>query len=139
MEVEVNWWAVVLATLSSMVIGWIWYSKSVFGKSWMKLVHKTDKDLEKAGWWPMVIALIASFVTAYILAHVTFLSHAFFNYSFMQSALTTAFWLWLGLTAARMLVHDSFEGRPAKLTLMAVGYELVVLVVMALIIGWMQP
>jgi hypothetical protein len=128
-----------LATLSSMVVGWIWYSKSVLGKPWMKLVGKTDKDLQKNGWWPMLIALLASFATAYVLAHVTYLSNAFFHNSFMQDAITTAFWLWLGLTAARILVHDSFEGRPAKLTLLSVAHELVTLVVMAIIIGWMQP
>ncbi len=139
MEVAINWWAVILAALSAMVVGWIWYSKSVFGKAWMKMAGKTDKDLEKNGWWPMVIALVASFVTAYVLAHVTYLSNAFFHNSFLQDALATAFWLWLGLTATRIVIHDSFEGRPAKLTLLSVSHELVTLVIMALIIGSMRP
>lgn len=28
---EINWWAVILATLSTMVIGSIWYTPKVFG------------------------------------------------------------------------------------------------------------
>ena len=40
MSVEINWLAVVLATASSMVIGSIWYSKSVFGKTWAKVLER---------------------------------------------------------------------------------------------------
>jgi hypothetical protein len=139
MEVMINWWAVVVATLAAMVIGWGWYSKSVFGKTWQKLIGKSDKDLEKLGMRPMVVALAASFVTAYVLAHVTYLSNSFFHNSFLQDALSTAFWMWLGFTAVRMIMHDGFEGRPAKLTLLAVSHELLAFLVMALIIGLMHP
>lgn len=83
-------------------------------------------------------SFIASLVTAYVLAHVTFLSHSFFkNDSFLQDALATAFWLWVGLTVARIFVHDIFEGRPWKLMLLTVGHELVTLLAMGLIIGWL--
>lgn len=139
MEVQVNLWAVLLATLSSMVVGSIWYAKSVYGNTWMKLAKVDEKKMEKSGMMPIVITLIVSFVTAYVLAHVTFLSNNFFHNSFMQDALTTAFWLWLGLVAARFITHDAFEGRPMKLTLLNIAHELVTLLVMAVIIGWLQP
>jgi hypothetical protein len=136
MEVEVNYWAVLLAGASSMVVGSIWYAKSVFGNSWTKLA-KVDKNKP----YSMVVALgltfIASLVTAYILAHVTYLSNQFFNNSFFQDAMTTAFWLWLGFTVARMLTHDLFEGRPWKLIVMNAAHELVTILVMGLIIGLM--
>lgn len=139
MEVEINWWAVILATLSTMVVGSIWYAKSVFGKQWMKLIGKSEKELAKNGMWPIPATLIASFLTAYILAHVSFLSHKFFGHSFLQDTLTTAFWLWLGFIAARMITHDAFEGRPWRLTVMNLTHELITVMVMALIIGSMQP
>lgn len=139
MEVAVNWWAVILATLSSMVVGAIWYAKPVFGTAWMRLIGKREKDLEKSGMWPMLITLVVSFITAYVLAHVTFLAHHFFQNSFLQAATSTAFWLWLGFVAARIITHDAFEGRPRRLTLMTVTHELATLLVMALIIGVMQP
>lgn len=136
MEVEVNYWAVLLAGLSSMVVGSIWYAKGVFGNTWMKLA-KVDKNKP----YNMVVSLgltfIVSLITAYILAHVTFLSNNFFHNNFMQDALTTAFWLWLGFTAARFLTHDLFEGRPWKLTCMNITHELITVLVMALIIGAM--
>lgn len=139
MEVAVNYWAVLLAAVSSMVVGSIWYSQGVFGKPWAKLARiKMDKKVSGP---QMTILLgstfVASLVTAYVLAHVTFLSNKFFGGAFFNTALSTAFWLWLGFTAARVFVHDSFESRPGKLTLMTVSHELVTIVVMALIIGLM--
>ena len=136
----VNWWAVILATLSSMVVGSVWYAKPLFGKMWMKLIGKSEKDMKNGdSVKPILITIIVSFLTAYILAHVAFLSNNFFHNSFLQDALTTAFWLWLGFTAARIITHDVFEGRPARLTVLTVGHEFVTVMVMALIIGLMQP
>lgn len=136
MEVVINWWAVLLATLSTMVVGSIWYSKSVFGRVWMKLIGKTEKDMAKNGAVrPILTTLVVSFITAYVLAHVTFLSDHFFGGSYLQNALATAFWMWLGFTAARVITHDAFEGRPMKLTWLTISHELVTFLVMGLVIG----
>lgn len=139
MDVQVNWLAVVLATASTMVVGSIWYAKGVFGNLWMKLAKIDEKKMQKAGMWPILITVIVSFITAYILAHVTYLAHAFFNNSFLQDAITTGFWLWLGLIAARIITHDAFEGRPKRLTLLTISHELVTIMAMAGIIGLIQP
>ena len=138
-DVQVNYLAVLLAGLSSMVVGFVWYSRGVFGKTRQKLVGLSDKDMEKGMTPAMTLTLLASFVTAFVLAHVIYVLHQFFGNSFMQDALMTAFWLWLGLTAARMRTHDLFEKRPTTLTLLAFGHELVTLVVMAAIIGALKP
>lgn len=139
MEVEVNWLAVLLATASTMVVGSIWYTPKVFGNTWMKLAKVDRKKAEANGMKPIVITIVVSFISAYVLAHVAFLSNSFFANSFLQDTLTTGFWLWLGFIAARMITHDAFEGRPAKLTWLNVAHELVTVMVMALIIGLMQP
>ncbi len=139
MDVQINVWAVLLATASSMVVGTIWYARGVFGDTWMKLVKLNPKDMQKGAAVPLLLTMLASLVTAYILAHVAYLSHAFFRHSFMQDAVTTAFWLWLGLTAARLLVHDLFERRPKTLTLLNVAHEFVTIMVMGLVIGAFKP
>ena len=89
--------------------------------------------------WMYGSVFVASLVTAYILAHVTFLAHHFFGDSYMKDALSTAFWLWLGFTAARLYVHDTFEMRRKKLTLLNAAHELVTVLVMAVIIGALHP
>lgn len=139
MEVSVNYLAVFLAAASSMVVGSIWYSKAVFYEKWAKLAKvKPIKDFKGSDMAVLMgLTFVASLVTAYVLAHVAFLSNQFFKNDFIQDALSTAFWLWLGLTAARVFTHDLFENRPKKLTLLTAGNELLALLVMALIIGVM--
>ena len=141
MNVDVNYLAVFLAAASTMVVGSIWYAKGVFGKTWGKLAGvDMDRKVEaKDMVWLMSSTFVASLVTAYILAHVTFLANQYFHNSFLSDALQTGFWLWLGFTAARIYVHDAFEGRRKKLTLLNFAHELVTIEVMALIIGLLKP
>ncbi len=137
MDVTVNYLAVLFAAASSMIVGWIWYAKPVFGKSWMKLVNLDEKKAAKQAPKALAIAFVCSLATAYILAHVSYLSHVYFNNTFLYDALMTAFWLWLGISAARVITHDAFEQRDMKLTAMTVGNQLVTLLTMALILGLM--
>jgi hypothetical protein len=141
MNVEVNYWAVLLAAVSSMIVGSIWYARGVFGNTWGKLAGiKMDRKPTTSEMSVLLgLTFVASLITAYILAHLAFLSNYFFGHSFMQDAITTAFWVWLGFTAARIATHDLFEGRRKKLTLLNITHELVTLLVMGLIIGWLHP
>ncbi len=139
MEVDINYWAVLLAGLSSMVVGAVWYLPGVFGKAWAKMAKVDVKKKMSAAESTLLFGstFVASLVTAYVLSHVTYLSHYFFSGNYLHNALWTAFWLWLGFTAARFLVHDAFEGRRKKLTLLNVSHEFVTIMVMGLIIGLM--
>lgn len=135
MEVQVNYLAVFLAMLSSMVVGSVWYARKVFGNTWAKLA-KIDIDKDRGSVFkPIATTVVVSLITAYVLAHVAYLSNHFFENSFLQDSLMTAFWMWLGFTAARFITHDAFEGRPVKLTVLNIGNEFVTIMVMGLIIG----
>src|SRR5690348_14053432 len=125
MDIAINWWAVLLATASSMIVGSIWYAKPVFGNMWIELVKLDDKKISQGAAKSLAITLVVSFLTAFVLAHVSFLSNQYFHHSFMQDALSTAFWVWLGFTAARIITHDAFEQRPMKLTALNIAHELV--------------
>lgn len=137
MEVQINYLAVVLAALSSFVVGMVWYAKPVFGAAWMKLTGMTDDKAKKGMGMAMGKSLIASLVTAYVVAHVAYISQDFFGVSFLNSALTTGFWLWLGLSATTIVVHDAFEQRDMQLTAINIGNQLTTLMAMGLIIGLM--
>lgn len=137
MNVEVNYVAILLAVVSSMIVGSVWYALPVFGKTWIKLARVDQKEAAKNGWRPILIGVLAGAVTAYVLAHVAYLSNYYFGNSFLQDALTTAFWLWLGLTAARFITHDAFECRPLKLTMITIAHEFLTLMAMGAIIGFM--
>lgn len=139
MEVSVNYLAVFLAAVSTMVVGSIWYAPGVFGNTWMKLAKvKIRTDGGSAGMaFTYFAAFVLSLVTAYVLAHMAVVSNHFFNNGFLEDTLTTAFWLWLGFTAARLAMHDLFEDRRKKLTLLNAAHEFLTIMVMALIIGVM--
>lgn len=139
MDVDVNYWAVLLAAISSMVVGSIWYARGVFGNTWAKLAKVNLDRKPESGEMAKLMSLtfLGSLLTAYILAHVAFLSNQFFKHDFLQDAVMTAVWVWLGFTATRLAVHDMFEGRRKKLTLLNISNELVTLVVMGVVIGLM--
>lgn len=139
MNVEVNYLAVLLATLSSFVVGMIWYSKGLFGTSWGKMVGLSEKQQKEGMPKAMGMAFVSAFLMAYVLAHVAYLSNSFYGNSFLYDSLCTAFWLWLGISASTIVTHDAFEQRRKKLTLMNVGNQLVTLLAMGLIIGLLRP
>ena len=135
MTPDINYWAVVLATLSSMVVGSVWYTPRVFGNYWMKTAGVTPSGNSKDAIWPIIITLLVSFVTAWVLAGAAFIAWDFYGGSFLVNAIVTAIVLWAGFTAARFITHDAFDGRPSGLTVLNIAHEFVTLVIMALIIG----
>ena len=132
---EINIWAVLLATLSSMVVGSVWYTPKVFGNYWMRVAKVTPSGDAKDAVKPILITLVVSFVSALVLAGAAAISQHFYGGDFLANTLVTALILWAGFTAARFITPDAFEGRPAGLTVLNCAHELVTLMVMALIIG----
>lgn len=131
LNVDVNWWAILIAAAFSMALGTVWYAPAVFGKPWMKLTgRKMDQGAAATGY---IITAAGALVQAWILVH-------FVRYA---GALTTVegavvgFWLWLAFVAVVMATNIVFEGRPWKLWSINSGYFLVVLVVNgALLAAW---
>ena len=132
---DINYLAVILATLSSMIVGSIWYTPKVFGNYWMRAANITPSGKASDAVRPIVITVIVSFVTAWVLAGAAFISWDFYGGSFLVNTLVTALILWAGFTAARFITHDAFDGRPTGLTVLNVAHELVTIVIMAIIIG----
>lgn len=136
---EINYWAVLIATASSMVVGSIWYAPKVFGTRWSKLA---GVDMNRPGATaivPIITTVIVSFITAWVLAGASSIAWHFYEGSYFWAAVVTAVALWAGFTAARFITHDAFEGRSTKLTTLNIAHELVTVVVMAVIIGVWPP
>ncbi|MBN7793742.1 DUF1761 domain-containing protein [Microbacterium esteraromaticum] len=136
---EINYWAVLIATASSMVVGSIWYAPKLFGTRWSKLA---GVDMNRPGATaivPIITTVIVSFITAWVLAGASSIAWHFYEGSYFWAAVVTAVALWAGFTAARFITHDAFEGRSTKLTTLNIAHELVTVVVMAVIIGVWPP
>lgn len=135
MAPEINYIAVVVATLSSMVIGSIWYNPRVFGTYWMTRAGVTPSGNARDAVRPILLTVVVSFITAWVLAGAVYISFDFYGGSFLVNSLVTAVLLWGGFTAARFITHDAFDKRPAGLTVLNIVHEFVTIMVMALIIG----
>lgn len=140
MGIAVNYFAVIVAAFSTMAVGSIWYTPKVFGNIWMKLA-KVDPNQKMS---PLDItiqfggAFLSSVITAFVLAYFAGSAYEAFGGNFLNHALLVGLLGWLGFTAVRIHVHDSFEGRRKKLTLLNISHEFVTIMVMALIIGLMN-
>lgn len=131
---NVNIWAVIVSAIVSMIIGSIWYSKALFGTTWMALTGWTGvvSEQEKKGMWKLYLTqFIASLVTIFILARTLFLSQT----AGVAYSMIWAFWLWLGFTVAFALGAVLWEKRPFKLLAINTGYALVSLLVSAIILA----
>lgn len=136
LEVELSILGLVLAVVSNMVIGFVWYAKPVFGATWQKLVGLSDKELAKDSTTPMVAAPILALVQAYVLSHVIAYSQfANPDYSDLTAGLSTGFWVWLGFVLPTMGVGYLFSRRRKKLLAIDVMYHLVALLVMGAVLA----
>jgi hypothetical protein len=123
--VDINYLAVLVSAVLYMIIGFSWYSKSLFGALWMELIGLTEKDLEKAKEKGMakkfLLAFAAALIMAYTLAHFVDYTQ---SKTFMDGALT-GFWIWLGFVATVLLSSILWENKPVKLYLINASYYLV--------------
>jgi hypothetical protein len=136
--IEVNLFAVLLAAVASMGVGFLWYSPMMFGKPWMKLMGLTMKDMNSAKKEMgklYALSFVASIVTAYVLSHVMTLSSNFYDYDQMMTGMTSAFWMWLGFIAPVQLTDTIFGGKKWKLFALNTGYQLVAVMAMGVVLA----
>ena len=136
---EINYFAVIAATLSSMLVGFVFYHPKVFGSAWMRAVGHDESSI--AGGSPLLYAVpaIGSFMTAWVLAGTTWVSFSFFGGPFLMNAVLGSSVLFVGLTAARIVVHDAFDPRKFAATGFTLLNEAITILVMAIIIGIWPP
>ena len=139
MSIGINLWAVLLAGVSSMVIGSLYYAKSMFGVAWRKQAHIDDKKFEKEMPKKMVGVFIAALITAEVVAYFMYLYHAFFDDSWIGAGIDVSLILWLGVSATTLHIHNSMDQRSNHLTYISMGNRLLSLLAMGLILGWLHP
>ena len=126
---EINYAAMIVAALIPMAVGFAWYSTKVFGTTWMRLIGKTQEQIEAEG--NMVRALVVSnvgaVVTSYLLAQIV----AFTGAEGFGEGFVIGIWGALGLVATAFASSYVYENRPRSLYLINVGYHVVTLPIMA--------
>ena len=128
----VNWVAVIVATVAYTVIGFVWFSRQVFGLRW---AASTGRELPPPSQVPLtslVGSVVAGLVTAYVLAVI---AHAVGAATLADGAIL-GFLAWLGFVATSTAGRVLFEGAKTDWWAISAGYWLVSLVVMGAIIGY---
>lgn len=135
--IELNWLAICIATLVSVILAGLWYQDFAFGVLWKKLTKIDTKRAERAGNTPMAVIVLVNFITAIFLAFCIDLVAVHFNGQSVLLALTTSLGIWGVFSALTLMTHNMFEQKSWKLTLINCGYQLAMFLAMALIIGSM--
>jgi hypothetical protein len=115
---DINYLAVVAAAVISMVVGFVWYSLTVFGKTWMKEVGLTMKQISNGPNAGYAITMVGALIQAYVLAHVVQYAGA----ATWAEGLVTGLWLSVGLVATAIAANYVFAQRSRTLWLIDAGY-----------------
>ncbi|MDD5152040.1 MAG: DUF1761 domain-containing protein, partial [Flavobacterium sp.] len=68
---EINLWAVLMAALSSFVVGFIWYNPKVFGTIWMKEIGMTEEQAQKGNMIKIFgLTFVYSFMLAFMMQNI---------------------------------------------------------------------
>jgi len=130
---NLNWLAIIVAAISSFIIGSLWYSALMFQKPWMRANKFTDESLKGASMLKIfglafLLMLLASFSLAMYLG-----LDAGAGFGAAAGFMAGAFWV-----MAFMGVTYLFERKPLSLFLINGLYSVVALTVMGIIIGAWQ-
>jgi len=129
---QVNYWAVLIATVVTMVLGFLWYSPVLFGNAWMKQIDRKKEDLSGGGPGTYLLTALTALIGSFILALLLTLGEA-------SIANGLVIGLLVGLAiSVKIGMNYLFEGRKPGLFFITVGYHLAAMLISGVIIGAMQ-
>ena len=133
---SLNWLAVLAAAISTMVVGFLWYSPLLFAKPWMREMGydpndkaKTDEMKKTAGpayAGSMAAGLLSAFTLALILHGL--------RAEDLHFGIMASFHIWLGFVATVQFTGALFMKQSMKLFAINTGYQLVCYLVMGTIL-----
>ncbi|WP_372936647.1 DUF1761 domain-containing protein [Mariniphaga sediminis] len=128
---SLNFWAVLVATSSAFIVGWLWYGP-LFGKQWIKLNGFSKEDLMEGGMSMPLIMIINYIATALAAVAIAM---------FIGAEATAAFGIFAGLMIAIFWIGTSrlndvlYERKPWGLFFINTGYNVVIYAIMGAVLG----
>lgn len=135
----INYFAILVCGLASIIIGALWYSKILFGNLYIKatgmdigMTPEKMAVLQKKMWQLYLAQVIVSVWEAYVLAY-------FIKGWDSVNPVMCAFWIWAGFilpTIATLCLWSGYPRKNAwKIFFITAGCQLVTFIVFALILG----
>jgi hypothetical protein len=132
-QIAINWWPIIVATLLRMVVGSIWFSPIAFVKPWQALAGVTPEQMQQGLAKAIVIDLIMSLILSFVLYHSVM--YATGSAPSLLTGAGVGLLSWLGFILATHLPLWAYENRPLKLIAIGAGSNLVSLVLMGALFG----
>lgn len=122
--VAVNWLAVVVGMVVSMVLGFLWYGP-LFGNTWLQLIGKSAEEIESDPTMYIKTAVAAFVAMLFLNMVVSSLGATTFVSGLIVGALT-----FVGFGATQTFVYTTFEGPSEKVWLLFSEYQILVFAIM---------
>ncbi|HET6996840.1 MAG TPA: DUF1761 domain-containing protein [Chitinophagaceae bacterium] len=137
---SINWLAVLVAGISSFVVGGIWYSPGLFGRAWMKDNNFTEEDVKRGNkgkvfGWTFIFSLLMAVNLGMFLSDppagcpADCVTKTDISWGAIAGFLAG---VW---TFSAIAIHSLFEQKPWRLILINGFYSVVALTLMGAIIG----
>jgi len=130
----VNLVAVVITGLIGYAVAALWYSKAVFGKTWMKYSGMTKKKIDNEKKKGMGGRYFTSFLTYVLIALVIGIFIQFYPRT-VPYGLLTGFLMWVGFVLTTSVTNVLWEEGKHELWVLHNGQYLLSFLVMGLILG----
>jgi Protein of unknown function (DUF1761) len=133
---SLNWLAILVAGISAMVVGFLWYSPLLFAKAWMREMGYDPNDkarmeeMKKTAGPAYGGSFVASLLSAFTLALIL---HGL-RVEDLHMGVMLGFHVWLGFVATVQFTGALFTKQSMKLFAINTGYQLVCYLVMAVIL-----
>ncbi len=158
---EMNFLAILVAAVSALVVGFIWYNPKVFGTAWMKAASMTEEQIKGGNMAKIFgLALLFAFMLAFIMptivihqmgamsltggdpakalpSYATFMADYGDAYRTFKHGALHGFIAGIFIALPILGTNALFERKSAKYILVNSGYWIVTLTIMgAIICGW---
>jgi hypothetical protein len=136
---HINWLAVLVAGISSFVVGGIWYSPGLFGKAWMRENNLIEDDIKKGnkgkifGFTAIFSLIMAANLAMFLAVPSTCPPECAATPDITWGAIAgflAGIW-----TFCAIAIHSLFELKSWRLIFINGGYSVVALTLMGAIIG----
>ena len=128
----INFLAVAVATISTMVLGFLWYTNILFGKQWQKAVGLKEEDMDNAAAMRgHLFTMIGAFIAYAALSKIIIATNHLGAVKGLLAGLVFSF----AFIATTFLSNDAYERKPFVLTLINSGYRMTAFALAGLILG----
>ena len=136
---SLNWLAILVAAIFTMILGLLWYPPLLFAKAWTREMGYDPNDkakmdeMRKSAGPAYTGSLVASLLSAFTLALILHGMRA----ESLHFGLMASFHIWLGFVATVQFTGALFSKQSMKLFAINTGYQLVCYLVMgAILVLW---